>query len=242
MESNWFSDWFDSQYYHILYQHRDQDEANSFIDQLTQHLKPASDAKVLDLACGKGRHSIYLNRKGLNVIGVDLSGESIRYAQQFENADLKFLVGDMREPLSEKFDFIFNLFTSFGYFDDRNDDIRVLKAVHQMLEDDGTFVLDFFNTQKIVADIVPEAKKEAGGIQFDISKAVKEGRIVKDIRFRDNGMDYHFTERVSAIYLEDFKGYFQKAGFEMINVWGSYDLSAYDSQQSSRMIFCLKKS
>lgn len=240
MDSDWFSEWFNSPYYHILYKNRDQNEANRFIDNLIKEFEPKPDAKVLDLACGKGRHSVYLNRKGLNVTGVDLAEESIRHAKQFENERLKFITGDMRVSLPNQFDFIFNLFTSFGYFDDPEDDLKTLTAVKEMLLPEGVFVLDFFNTHKVVKHLVAHEEKVESGIPFQLERKVVDGNIIKEIRFRDNGRDYEFAEKVSAIYKNDFEAYFKKVGFEVLNVWGDYGLTPYDQESSPRMIFCLK--
>ena len=125
--ADWFEDWFDSKYYHILYKHRDYQEAQSFIDKLVDYLQLNEEQKILDLACGKGRHSIYLNKKGLDVMGVDLSPESIKHASQFENPKLKFEVCDMRDVVKpDYFDIVLNLFTSFGYFEDEADQFKTI--------------------------------------------------------------------------------------------------------------------
>src|SRR5436853_6516213 len=60
----WFESWFDSPYYHVLYKERDDLEARSFLDSLIGYLNPAPGSTILDVACGKGRHSLYLNQKG----------------------------------------------------------------------------------------------------------------------------------------------------------------------------------
>src|SRR5690606_34846729 len=99
-----------------LYQNRDEEEAAIFIEKLIAVTELKKGAKILDLACGKGRHSIQLNKLGFNVIGIDLSVNSIARAKKYENETLRFAVQDMREAIAgEKFDAIFNLFTSFGY-------------------------------------------------------------------------------------------------------------------------------
>jgi SAM-dependent methyltransferase len=125
---SWFKEWFNTPYYHILYKDRDFVEAENFIRNLTQDLQLSKDAKIIDLACGKGRHSVFLQQLGYEVLGVDLSEESIEHNKQFETSStetlkLTFEVHDMRNELypnvsSEKVNAVFNLFTSFGYFDD----------------------------------------------------------------------------------------------------------------------------
>src|SRR6187455_1959490 len=93
---SWFESWFNSPWYHILYEHRDEQEAEEFLDALLDHLQPKPGSSMLDLGCGKGRHSIYLNQKGFNVTGIDLSPESIMHCRKWENETLSFFVHDMR--------------------------------------------------------------------------------------------------------------------------------------------------
>ncbi|MFM9005057.1 MAG: class I SAM-dependent methyltransferase, partial [Flavobacteriales bacterium] len=115
-QKEWFASWFDSPYYHLLYQHRDDNEAKQFIGHLIEVLHLPQGAKVLDLACGKGRHSITLAQMGYNVTGADLAANSIASAEQSSAAlpfnDLRFLVHDMRQPIpGATFKAVFNLFT-----------------------------------------------------------------------------------------------------------------------------------
>ena len=86
---DWFKAWFNTPYYHTLYKNRDNSEAKAFIENMIDYLHLEKGAKVMDLACGKGRHSITLNENGLDVVGLDLSDESIAYAKQFENEKYK---------------------------------------------------------------------------------------------------------------------------------------------------------
>ena len=124
---DWFSSWFNTTYYHILYKDRNDDEAQQFMCNITSFLKLEKDAHILDLPCGKGRHSIFLNSLGYKVTGGDLSENSIKHAQKFENDSLKFKVKDMRQSFNNQYDTVFNLFTSFGYFEKDEDDILVLQ-------------------------------------------------------------------------------------------------------------------
>src|SRR4051812_2242107 len=112
MSRKWFQNWFNSPYYHILYNQRNDEEAEFFIDNLCAYLEPSIDCRLLDIACGRGRHSVYLNKKGYDVTGIDLSHANIKYAQQFENKRLHFYVHDMRYLFYiNYFDIAFNLFT-----------------------------------------------------------------------------------------------------------------------------------
>ena len=131
-EKEWYSDWFDSKYYHVLYKNRDNTEAEHFISNLIHFLQPQKEAHILDLACGKGRHSTFLNEMGFRVTGLDLSSNSIQNAIQYENDRLNFAVHDMRNVYShEEFEYIFNLFTSFGYFNSNVENQKVLCAIEK---------------------------------------------------------------------------------------------------------------
>ena len=113
----WFDTWFSSPYYHILYKNRDFKEAKDFLDNLSVFLNLKPTDHILDLACGRGRHAIYLNKKGFNVVGVDLSEENISEARKFENEKLQFFTHDMIYVFKKNsFDYIFNFFHKFWIF------------------------------------------------------------------------------------------------------------------------------
>lgn len=242
VHKEWFGEWFDSPYYHILYKNRDFAEARRFIDHLTNYLQPPAGSKVMDLACGKGRHSIYLNEKGLNVTGLDLSAENIKAASEYSNATLRFFEHDMREIFAEKeFDYIFNLFTSFGYFDTPEEHLRAIQAVATALRPGGTFLIDFLNPYRVIHHLIPAETKRLDGIDFHINKNYVDGYILKDIEFRDGGKDYHFREKVKAIGYREFMSWFDAAGLELITCFGDYQLNAYERNSSDRMIFLTRK-
>ena len=143
--SEWFKDWFNSPYYHLLYNNRNENEAVFFIDNLCKKLQLESHSKIWDLACGKGRHSLALHQKGFNVTGTDLAANSINEASKNTNETLSFFVHDMRQPFKlNYFDAVFNLFTSIGYFNNFNDNYTVFKNVSNALVDKGVFLIDFF--------------------------------------------------------------------------------------------------
>ena len=112
-KSDWFTDWFNTSYYHTLYKDRNDKDAQLFMRNIINFLKLPSSSHLLDLPCGKGRHSIYLNSLGYKVTGADLSKNSIQAAKKYENSTLNFSLKDMRKPFNIKYDAVFNLFTSF---------------------------------------------------------------------------------------------------------------------------------
>lgn len=236
----WYASWFNTPYYHILYKDRDYAEAQTFMDNLTHYLNLPEGGKILDLACGKGRHSVYLNTLGYTITGIDLSQQSIAYAKQFENDTLKFNVHDMSKTYSERFDAVFNLFTSFGYFEDEKSNINTIKSIQEELNATGFGVIDFMNVNYIIDNLVAEDVKTVEGIDFHQKRHVKDGYIIKDISFNADGEHYQFQERVKAFTLEDFEMLFKKAGVHLLDVFGNYKLHKYHSKTSERLIMIFK--
>jgi SAM-dependent methyltransferase len=239
---NWFETWFNSPYYHILYKNRDNKEAQLFLTNLLAELNPPKKATILDLACGKGRHAIFLHKLGYDVTGTDLSESSIQWARQFEEGGLKFLVKDMRNPIENvKFNCIFNLFTSFGYFDNSKDNIKVLRAAHQMLEPNGCLVIDFLNVHYVKKHFVSEEVIKRNGITFHIHRKFKADQIQKQIRFTDKNIIYEFTEYVQALELDDFKDLLDQTDMYIYKAFGNYKMDAYDPDNADRLILICKK-
>ncbi len=238
----WFESWFDTPYYHLLYSNRDYTEAESFITKLTADLELPPNASIIDLACGKGRHSVFLNKLGYEVLGLDLSRKSIEYDKQFENQALAFQVHDMRNPIdADPMDAVFNLFTSFGYFDNENDDKKVFQSVYHVLKPGGFFVLDYLNEEYVRRTLVPESVVAREHIEFNISKKIEGRHIVKDIRFEADGKSHHFFEKVKLHTREAINSYASECGFERIKIWGDYQLNAFDKETSPRCINLFKK-
>lgn len=237
----WFSEWFDTPYYHQLYNNRDFSEAEKFMTNLLNHLSLNEGESILDLACGKGRHSLFLNKKGFEVTGVDLSAQSIEFAKQFENEKLHFAVHDMRDDLNTKYDGVFNLFTSFGYFDNDEDDIAVLETIKNSMKPNSVAVIDFMNAERVIEKLVESETQTRGEINFDIKRSVKNGIIHKNIKFQDNGVNYDFTEKVKAINLNDFHRYFANVGLNLRDTFGNYDLEKFNVKKSDRLIMVLTK-
>ncbi|MFE3871161.1 class I SAM-dependent methyltransferase [Flavobacterium sp. ZS1P70] len=237
---NWYTSWFDTPYYHILYKERNYREAQVFMDNITHYLNLPENAKVLDLACGKGRHSIYLNQLGFDVLGADLSENSIAEASKNTNETLHFKVHDMREPFEEKYDAIFNLFTSFGYFENDEDNLTTLKAIKDSLSEYGFAVIDFMNVAHVLETLVPEETKTVDEIEFHIKRYLKDGHIYKEIDFEDKGQKFHFTEKVKALTLQDFEQLMEQAGIYLLDIFGDYKLKKFHKTESERLIMIFK--
>lgn len=238
--NHWYTSWFDTPFYHILYKERNDEEAKLFIDNITNYLNIPKKAKVLDLACGKGRHSKYLNSLDYDVTGVDLSSNSIEYANQFANDTLRFKVHNMANPVGESYEAIFNLFTSFGYFDNEEDNLNTIKAIKSGLDDFGFGVIDFMNVDFIIKHLIEHEVKTVDGIEFHIHRFVENGFIKKNIDFNFKNKNYHFQEAVKALSLKQFEDLFNEAGVHLIEILGNYKLQKFDLEKSERLIMIFK--
>lgn len=243
MKKEWFAAWFNSPYYHLLYNSHDELEAKFALDNLSRAMGLKPGSKLLDLACGKGRHARYLAEKGFQVTGIDLSPNSIRFARQFENENLEFYRHDMRKPFrANYFDAVLNMFTSFGYFDRPSDHVRTLANVAQGLRPGGQFLLDFFNAGHLKKNFVPQGTKTLSGITFSIKKWLRDGHVYKSIHFEAEGKTYHFREKVRMFELADFQSMMDVAGLKIQHIFGGYDCSAYEPAHSQRLILTAVKS
>jgi len=240
--TDWFSKWFDSKYYHILYKNRDEKEAEIFLKNLSTLEFFKKNSKIIDIACGKGRHSLFLSELGYDVTGVDLSKNSIKHAQQFEKENLKFDVADMRETYKKNsFDISLNLFTSFGYFNNKEDDCLAIKAMSENLKNDGILIIDFLNSKKVISNLIKTEIKEINGVQFNISRKVENGFIIKNIEVNHNEDSFSFQEKVKALTKENFSELLTFAGLQIIDTFGNYKLDEFNHQTSDRLIIIAKK-
>ncbi len=236
-KNEWFRTWFDSPFYALLYRNRSEQEAADFIDRLLEKLDLPERSSILDLACGRGRHSIHLYDKGYRVVGIDLSNNSIAYAKQFEKEGLKFLRDDMRTfDLHKQFNAVFNLFTSFGYFENIADNHQVLGNVHKHLQPGGLFVMDYFNSIKVEQMMLPFEEKEIDGVTFVIRKKIDKGQIIKSISIDQENRKMEFEERVQLITPTSLEQMLKSHSFEILHTFGDYYLNEYKSDVSDRFI------
>jgi cyclopropane fatty-acyl-phospholipid synthase-like methyltransferase len=240
-KEKWYEEWFDTKYYQLLYEHRSFGEAEQFIKKLVQKLKLKSETRILDMACGNGRHALALAKYGFRVTGIDLSSSNIQWAKQFESEKLKFLQSDMRVPLNEKFDLILNLFSSFGYFFSDEENEKVIQSVSFMLADDGNFLLDYLNVYQVFVGSSDWMTVEKDNVVFKIQKIVDKNEIIKNIVVEDSGNQYKYHEYLKKYDLSFFEKIFQKFRLKIECIWGDYELNEFDIHSSPRLIMVAKK-
>lgn len=244
MEKNWFEDWFNSPHYHRLYRHRDTTEAAQFINNLIRLLRPKKEALMLDVACGKGRHALQLAENGFDVTGIDLSEESILDALKMENDRLHFYKHDMRLPFwINYFDYVFNFFTSFGYFNTKREDSNAIRTISQALKPNGIFVMDYINVTYAINNLEKETNKIIDKTSYHISRWHDERFIYKKITIEETTLNENlsFTERVATFNLDSFKELFTAQGLRIKEVYGDYNFAAFDEMKSPRLIMIAEK-
>jgi 2-polyprenyl-3-methyl-5-hydroxy-6-metoxy-1,4-benzoquinol methylase len=244
-EKSWYKDWFSSPYYHRLYQHRDDREAVSFIERLIEHLQPAPKATMLDVACGKGRHSIALSEMNFDVTGIDLSFPSIAEAKESENEMLHFYQHDMRLPFwINYFDYAFNFFTSFGYFKTKREHDNAIRTIAQSLKKEGILVIDYLNVYYAADNSIKSQIIPIDDAEFHITKWHDESHFYKQIQVVDGNnktIKHLYTEKVAKFSLGDFTEMLSYQHMQIQEVFGNYHLSKYDIKKSPRLIIVAKK-
>lgn len=238
----WFASWFDSPYYHLLYNNRDEKEAQKLLDAIIRELKPVKgEERLLDIACGKGRHSHYLQSLGFDAYGIDLSPNSIALANEGLIIP-KFFVHDMRKVFEPNgFDWVLNLFTSFGYFPTEEEDKSALIYMAANLKKGGTLVMDFLNAEKVMANLVPNEEVERDGTIFRIERKISDNKVVKNITFTGGCNYYSYQEQVRLWNASTLIKAFNEIGLDLIELKGNYDWQDFDAQLSDRLILVGKK-
>lgn len=243
-EKEWYKAWFSSPFYHKLYFEHDENEAQKFILRLLEYLNPQPGSRILDVACGRGRHSKFLAAQGFDITGIDLSFDSIEYAKQFEAENLHFYQHDMRLPMwSNYFDYALNFFTSFGYFATRREHDDAIRTIAKSLKNEGILLFDYLNVHYVEERLVHDEIKTIGETQYEIHRWMDKDHFYKGIRVIDPSFDEpkEFTEKVAKLSLGDFTDMLSFQNLQVVDVFGDYNLNGYDVRKTPRMILVGKK-
>jgi SAM-dependent methyltransferase len=220
--TEWFEQWFGEEYLR-LYPHRDDADAEAAVA-LIDRIVRLRGRRVLDLACGPGRHAALLAARGGRVVGLDLSLPLLGRARQRADAAVRLVRGDMRHlPFSGgAFDVVVNLFTSFGYFADDAQHAQVVREAAALLRPGGVFVLDYFNARFVRAGLVPREERVAGAQRVVIERHLTpdERFVVKEIHLLDDGRS--FLERVRLFTPDELARLLSDAGLSIRSRFGDY--------------------
>ena len=244
---SWFKKWFNSPLYEKLYANRNESEAKLLADLIEKKVPKSTHSKLLDLGCGRGRHSITFAGRGYQVKGIDLSEAAIttakKRAHQNKASHARFEIRDMREPLNETFDAILNLFTTFGYFLDDNENQRILKSAGCMLRKDGIFVIDFLNANQVKINLKPCDNGIYESLEYSIERYIEDGMVHKTITFTGPELEepVEYTERVKLYDKSWFEKNLSETGFEISCICGDYYGNDFDEQSSPRLLMFNRK-
>ncbi|MBK9332506.1 MAG: class I SAM-dependent methyltransferase [Ignavibacteria bacterium] len=244
----WYKKWFSDRLYLDLYSHRNTEEAGHMIDLIQRNIDIRTGSKVLDVACGAGRHSLQLAKRGFHVTGFDLSEFLISEAKRSQreakenNLKMNFLIKDMRKfNFRNSFDLAVNIFTSFGYFDNDEENFRVIKNVSSSLKKGGYFVFDFINSEFIKNNIVSRSKNKFGGITVIQKRRIENGFILKDIEVFKGGKVRHFNEILKLYGKKELVKCFEKFNFDVKTLFGDYYGNKFSEKNSKRIIIIAQK-
>lgn len=236
----WYKHWFGTRYYTLLYGHRDEAEASAWVDMILDRWGLRTGSKILDMACGRGRHAKCFAERGMEVVGIDISEGSIDDARS-SVPGVDFHVQDMREPIASQFDGICCLFTSLGYFDTHADDQRVFNAAARSLMPGGFFVVDFMNTIVVLNELVAHEELEREGVRFHIERSLEGGVLVKRVTVHDGEEIHHFEERVQALHHGVLEAMARNAGLEILDRTNGPVPTPFDPQRSGRFVLWTRK-
>lgn len=242
---NWYQEWFNSENYLKVYRHRDETEAEKLVELIISNVKLKEHSSVLDMACGAGRHAIEFAKRGFDVTAVDLSGTLISEAKK--NADylgvsINFVLSDILEfRPDKKFDLALNLFTSIGYFEDDEENYEVIRKAYDTLNEEGYFVLDYFNQNYLIKNLVPTSVFSENGSRIIQNRSIKENRVVKKITIEKKNSNEEFYESVRLFSHEELVQMMNRAGFKIIKEFGDYFGGKYDEENSPRLIVIARK-
>jgi SAM-dependent methyltransferase len=228
----WYREWFEESYLD-LYEHRDSAEAEGFVTTLLDRLDPPAGGRVLDVACGAGRHAHALAARGFQVVGIDLSRCLLEQAAAHTPPEpargrILFVRGDMRRlPVRPRgwADLVLNLFTSFGYFPTEREDVLALAGMAGALRPEGVLVLDFLNRSRVLASLVERDEQQRDGrtILQERRLTDRKRRIEKRITLlHPEGHRSLFQESVRLYTPEELARLLRDAGLSRIELWGDY--------------------
>lgn len=243
--TEWFVEWFDTEEYLNVYRHRNNYDARKIVDLILSNIELTKEAKVLDMACGSGRHSILFAEKGFQVTAVDLSTNLLNAAKsaaKIAGLNIDFIRSDLRKfSICTNFELVINLFTSFGYFEDDDDNFKVFATAYKHLVKKGYFVLDYFNSRYIEKNLVRESTENFGDEKIIQRRSINGTRVNKQIIIKSNGDEKHFRESVRMYKKCELFRAIQSSGFTIENIFGDSSGNSFDLETSPRIIIIARK-
>ncbi|HEX5139223.1 MAG TPA: class I SAM-dependent methyltransferase [Planctomycetota bacterium] len=214
---NWYETAFRKQYLDLYY-HRSDEAAKGEASFAAGAMGIKEGARIVDVACGAGRHARALGALGMHVTGVDLSRDLLAAA-----AGVVRVRADMRAlPFHGAFDGATSFFTSFGYFDDAGN-ADTMASIASALRPRGMFLLDFLNAAAVEAHLVPESREERDGRQYHVRRRIDDNRVVKDVLIEEEGLTLTYSESVRLYNHHELVQLLKAAGLSVVASYGAFD-------------------
>jgi SAM-dependent methyltransferase len=248
MTESWYRESFGAEYL-TLYAHRDAAEARANVRAVVELAELSLDDRILDLACGAGRHLSALRAEGfLRVVGLDLSpvllSEAACVSQGTMPQGVPLIRADMLHiPFAQAFDAVLSLFTSFGYFPRDDKDARVLAEISQVLRPGGVLVLDVMNRPRVVSHLVPCDSDQRGELRITNCRCLSEDskRVIKDTEVRyPDGSIRRFRESVRLYTRDELIALLHRAGFAKVRAFGTLDGDSYTFDSPRLVLLALR--
>lgn len=244
---SWFRESFLDDYL-WLYAHRSDTEAFRQAKVAVKLLPFEKGQKILDVACGAGRHILAFARLGAKLTGVDLSPSLIKAARKKlkdKNVHSKLINQDMRKlKFKEEFDGVTMWFTSFGYFPTMADDKVVLKGVYRALKPGGWWWIDLPNPSWLEKNLIEETRRikkgPFGNAEIHEKRRISGGRVIKNTCLEDDKGKREFVESVRLYRPEQFGSLVKSAGLKAVGVLGDYEGKALTADKPRQIWYGLK--
>lgn len=244
--SEWFKEWFSSSEYLQIYNHRDDNDAAQLCGLIREHVPLGKDTRLMDFACGSGRHANIFASFGCSVFAFDLSRNLLNIARKKTSMlglNVNYFCSDIRRPAfrCSSFDVATNLFTSFGYFQKPEENFAIFDKAFACLKIGGYFVFDYMNPVYLTSSLKSETIGNNGGKMVIQRRRIQDGRVIKSIVIKDNVQERSYTESVALYEKECIVSEFEKRGFAVTHLFGDYMKSEFVECSSPRIIIIARK-
>jgi SAM-dependent methyltransferase len=250
MEQNaWYVNFFGQDYLNIYRHTLTGERTEKEVAFAERKLALDAGARVLDLCCGPGRHSVPLAKRGYKVTGLDLSQSYIDLARRaaFDSkVDFVTVRADMREiPFNDHFDAVINMYSSFGYLESETEDLKVLESISRSLKQGGRLLLDMLNREWAITNYIQnDWHAEADGTLYVEHRALDLASSRMRVRFiivaPDGGRHDSIGHDIRLYSLTEMTRLLERVGFGRIEVFGGFDGESYGID-TRRMILCVQK-
>lgn len=238
--NDWFKKWFSSDEYLSLYSHRNIEDAENLLSLILSNVNIPEKAKVLDAACGAGRHSIILSKLGYDVTAFDLSKNLLNIGKEnskYALTDVDFLCADIRGIYFRRsFDLVLNMFTSFGYFESDVENFHFFNNAKKFLKKGGFLVLDYINSAYLHNNLVSESITKLDGKVIREKRKILDDFVVKEIEIIYEGCTKVFNESVKLYSFDKLIQMFEDIGFRTYKIFGDYNGGTFSESESERLI------